>query len=111
MKGHEPLIRLRMAGKAPAFISIEDHKSLTSHDWHLYNETPCINVDGDELHNLDLRFCVGLIVNISSFSENRAKTLLSIAKQAKARVITSCVLIPNAPHWKQTGWSEIYTQS
>jgi hypothetical protein len=90
-------------------VFIEDHKSLNAHDWHLYTDTPCINVEGDELHNIDLRFCVGLIVQISSFSEVRAKTLLTIAKQSKARVITSCVLIPNAPYWQQTGWSEIYT--
>jgi hypothetical protein len=109
MKGHEPLIQMRMHGKAPQCVSIEDHRSLNSHDWHLFGDIPCINVDGDELHSIDLRFCVGLIVQISSFSEIRAKTLLTIAKQAKARVITSCVLIPNAPHWKQTGWSEIYT--
>jgi hypothetical protein len=109
MKGHQPLIQMRMAGKAPQSVSIEDHKSLNAHDWHLFGDIPCINVDGDELHSIDLRFCVDLIVNISSFSETRAKTLLTIAKQSKARVITSCVLIPNAPHWKQTGWSEIYT--
>jgi hypothetical protein len=98
-----------MFGKAPQAVFIEDHKSLNAHDWHLYNDMPCINVEGDELYNIDLRFCVGLIVQISSFSETRAKTLLTIAKQAKARVITSCVLIPNAPHWKQTAWSETYT--
>jgi hypothetical protein len=109
MKGHQPLIHMRMYGKAPQAVFIEDHKSLNAHDWHLYTDMPCINVEGDELHNIDLRFCVGLIVQISSFSEVRAKTLLTIAKQSKARVITSCVLIPNAPHWKQTGWSEIYT--
>jgi hypothetical protein len=109
MKGHQPLIQMRMAGKAPQSVSIEDHKSLNSHDWHLFGDIPCINVDGDELYSIDLRFCVDLIVNISSFSEVRAKTLLTIVKQSKARVITSCVLIPNAPHWKQTGWSEIYT--
>lgn len=109
MKGHEPLIHMRMSGKAPEAVFIEDHKSLNAHDWHLYTDIPCVNVEGDELYNIDLRFCVGLIVQISSFSEERAKALLFIAKQAKARVITSCVLIPNAPHWKQTGWSETYT--
>lgn len=109
MKGHEPLIRMRLAGKVPQSIYIEDHKSLNTNDWHIFGELPCINIEGDELYNLDLRFCLGLVVNISSFSETRAKALLSMAKDAKARVITSCVLIPNAPYWKQTGWSEIYT--
>ena len=111
MKGHIPLIHMRMSGKAPQSVSIEDHKSLNSNDWHIYQEVPTINVEGDELSNVDLRFCVGLIVLISSFSETRAKALFSIAKHAKARVVTSCVLIPNAPYWKQTGWSEIYIKN
>jgi hypothetical protein len=109
MKGHEPLIQMRMHGKAPQCVSIEDHRSLNAHDWHLFGDIPCINVDGDELHTIDLRFCVDLIVNISSFSEVRAKALFAIAKNAKARVITSCVLIPNVSHLRQDGWSEIYT--
>jgi hypothetical protein len=108
MKGHEPLIQMRMSGKAPQAIYIEDHMSFNSNDWHRYNELPCINVAGDEITSIDLRFAVGLIVNISSFSEKRAKALFSIAKDAKARVVTSCVLIRNAPYWKQDGWSEIY---
>jgi hypothetical protein len=111
MKGHEPLIHMRMSGKAPQCVSIEDHRSLNSHDWHLFGEIPTISVYGDELYDIDLRFCVDLIVSISSFSETRAKTLFLLAKSAKARVITSCVLIPDAPHWMQTGWSDIHIQA
>lgn len=108
MRGHEPLIKMRMSGKAPQAVFIDDHKSLNCNDWHLFGDMPTVCVDGDNLQDIDFRFAVGLIVNISSFSEQRAKALFSIAKHAKARVVTSCVLIPNAPHWKQTGWSEIY---
>lgn len=97
-----------MSGKAPESIFIEDHKSLNCNEWHLYGDMPTICVHGDQLQDIDLRFVIGLIVSISSFSEQRAKALFAIAKHAKARVVTSCVLIPNTPHWNQTGWSEIY---
>jgi hypothetical protein len=110
MKGHLPLIQMRLAGYSPPAIYIEDHKSLTADDWHIYGELPCINIDNEPLSNIDLRFAVGLIVNISSFSTERAKTLFSIAKQAKARVITSCVLKPGPRHSKQDGWSDIYME-
>jgi len=49
-----------MYGKAPQAVTIEDHRSLNSHDWHLFGETPTISVYGDELYDIDLRFCVGL---------------------------------------------------
>ena len=108
MKGHEPLISMRMAGKAPVAVFIEDHKSLNCNDWHIYGEMPTICINNDQLQDIDLRFAIDLTVNITSFSEQRAKALFAIAKNAKARVVTSCVLIPNAPYFKQTGWSEIY---
>lgn len=108
MKGHLPLIQMRMNGQTPAAVYIEDHKSLNHNDWHIYGEFPCVNIQDDPLSAIDLRFAIGLTVNISSFSEQRAKALFRLAKEAKARVITSCVLLPNEPYFRQTGWSEIY---
>ena len=108
MRGHLPLINMRINGQTPPAVYIEDHKSYNANDWHIYGEIPCVNIESDPLSAIDLRFAIGLIVNISSFSEERAKTLFRLAKEAKARVITSCVLLPNEPHWRQTGWSEIY---
>ena len=108
MKGHEALIQMRLNGKAPAAVYIEDHHSYNSKDWHVYGELPCINIQNDPLSAIDLRFVIGLMVNISSFSEERAKTLFKMAKDAKARVITSCVMLPDEPYFRQTGWSEIY---
>jgi len=110
MKGHLPLIQMRLAGYTPPAVYIEDHHSFNHVDWHLYGEIPCINIQDYPLSDIDLRFSVGLIVNISSLSTERAKTLFTLAKQAKARVITSCVLKPGLPYFKQDGWSAIHME-
>lgn len=108
MKGHEPLISMRLNGQTPPAVYIEDHYSYTHKDWHLFGELPCVNIENDPLSAIDLRFTIGLIVSISSFSEDRAKALFKMAKDAKARVVTSCVLLPNKRGWQQDGWSEIF---
>ncbi len=108
MIGHDALIKMRMSGKAPQYISLEDHKSLNAHDWHEWDDSPVVCVNKDELHNLDLRFVVGLTVFLSSFDEQRAKALHQKLIDCKARVITSTVLLPGQPYFLQDGWSEIY---
>ncbi len=42
MIGHLPLINLRMSGKAPKFISIEDHPSMNAHEWHEWDDSPVV---------------------------------------------------------------------
>lgn len=108
MIGHQPLINMRMSGRAPKYIAIEDHPSLNAKDWHEWNDSPVVCISKDDLHTLDLRFVVGLTVFLTSFDERRAKAIHRKLIEAKARVITSCVLLPGQPHYKQTGWSEIY---
>lgn len=108
MIGHDHLIKMRMSGKAPAYISIEDHKSLNAHEWHEWDDSPTICIYKDDLHTLDLRFAIGLTVFLTSFNKARAKAVHQKLVDAKARVITSSVLIPGAPYFKQTGWSETY---
>ena len=108
MIGHDALIKMRMSGKAPQYISLEDHRSLNAHDWHEWDDSPVVCVHKDDLHTLDLRFVIGLTVFLSSFDEKRAKALHQKLIDCKARVITSSVLIANARHFNQDGWSEIY---
>jgi len=110
MIGHEPLIKMRMAGKAPQFIAIEDHKSLNAHEWHDWDDSPVICVVKDDLYTLDLRFVIGLTVFLTSFDDRRAKAIHQKLIDCKARVITSSVLLPGQPYFKQTGWSEIYIE-
>lgn len=108
MIGHQPLINLRMSGKAPKYISLEDHRSMNAKDWHEWDDSPVICIHKDDLHTLDLRFVVGLTVHFSSFDERRAKAIHQKLIDNKARVITSCVLLAGQPYFRQTGWSEIY---
>ncbi len=110
MIGHEPLIKMRMAGKAPQYISIEDHKSLNAHEWHEWDDSPTICVVKDDLHTLDLRFVIGLTVFLTSFDERRAKAIHQKLIDAKARVITSSVLLLGQPYFRQTAWSETYIE-
>jgi hypothetical protein len=44
-----------------------------------------------------------MICYLNGFEEAKQKLI-----DAKARVITSCVLLLGQPHSRQTGWSEIY---
>jgi len=99
-----------MAGKAPQFIAIEDHKSLNAHEWHEWDDSPVICVVKDDLYTLDLRFVIGLTVFLTSFDDRRAKAIHQKLIDCKARVITSSVLLPGQPYFKQTGWSEIYIE-
>jgi hypothetical protein len=108
MIGHLPLINMRMSGQAPKYISIEDHKSLNAHEWHEWDDFPVICIAKDDLFTLDLRFAIGLTVFLTSFDERRAKAVHQKLIDAKARVITSSVLLPGQPYFRQTGWSETY---
>ena len=108
MIGHEPLIKMRMAGVAPQYISIEDHPSLNAHERHEWDDSPTICIAKDDLHTLDLRFAIGLTVFLTSLDERRAKAVHQKLIDAKARVITSSVLLPGEPHFRQTGWSQTY---
>ena len=108
MIGHLPLIKMRMSGKAPQYISLEDHPSLNAHEWHEWDDAPAICIAKDDLHTLDLRFVVGLHVVFTSFDERRAKAIHQKLIDNKARVITSCVLLAGQPYFRQTGWSETY---
>ena len=111
MIGHDALIKMRMSGKAPQFISIEDHKSLNAHEWHQWDDSPVICIDKDELYNLDLRFVIGLTVFLTSFDEKRAKAVHQKLIDCKARVITSSVLLLGQPYFKQKAWSETYIEN
>jgi hypothetical protein len=110
MIGHQPLINMRMAGKAPQYIAIEDHKSINAHEWHQWDDSPVICVVKDDLHTLDLRFVIGLTVFLTSFDEHRAKSIHQKLIDCKARVITSSVLLPGEPYFMQTGWSQTYIE-
>lgn len=104
MRGHDKIIELRMQRKAPAMVFINDYPTKLHEDDH--PNTVCTH--GDVIQLLDLRFIVGLRVSIGSESEQRAKALMEACKNAGAKVVAACHILPNKRQWEQNGWSEIW---
>lgn len=105
MIGHEPLIRMRMAGRKPGVVFINDFPCKT--DWAEYGDHVTISVARDVIQTLDMRFLVGLRVSISGCTEERAKALLEKAKESGAVEIGACHSWIDGQK-ARSGWCEIY---
>jgi len=93
MKGHEGIIRMRMNGKKPAIVFIQETMYAT--DWEQYGDYPTVCIKPDEdLHLLDLRFLVGLAVSVSTSEKNRLNAFQSICKQY-CDTVASCLVVQN----------------
>lgn len=88
MKGHDGIIKMRMQGYKPSAIWLLDYPCSTA--WEEFGDDPVVCVHNDNLNTLDLRYTVGLLVHISSYSEDRAKTLFELCKQHSAMKIVAC---------------------
>lgn len=106
MKGHSELIAQRMAGRAPEWVFINDYPCQT--DWQKWGDIPTVCVHGDSLHKLDLRFLVGLKVNISSTSEARTRELFQRSQDAGARLVVSGHIQESKHATKQDGDVHIF---
>lgn len=106
MRGHEPLLRMRQAGKRPVIVFINDWPCAT--DWSRHGDHATVCTDGDDIELLDLRFVLGLRVSISSTSEERARALFESCKAAGACMVGAVHLKENAPAWAQDGWAEVW---
>lgn len=107
MRGHERLIDMRKAGKAPKIVFVNDYQCAT--DWF---ESPddhvTICTDGDAIELLDLRFLVGVMVSVGSTNERRAKALFDRCKAASASVVAACHVQKQTHPTLQTGWTQIW---
>lgn len=106
MKGHEPIIAMRHAGKRPGFVFINDYPCDT--DWQQHGDNATVSVAGDVVQLLDLRFLVGLKVSISSESETRAMALFDQCKAAGAECVGAAHIDPRRKPWDQHGWSSVW---
>ena len=113
MLGHEKIFSLRSTGFTPRDIFVDE--SNVFYDWYTKDVyggpdhfAVCILPD-ETLEMLDLRFCVGLVVHISSSSEKRVKELLEAFKKAGAKVVASIATkrVEGKSFYK-TEWSEIW---
>lgn len=108
MRGHEGIIKLRLAGKTPKLILLDDltHPSPLT-DWEGYDSMPTVCVHKDPIEGLDLRFLVGLKVSVTSHSEDRAKRLFEACKAAGAKWVGASHTEVHG-YKAKTGWMELY---
>ena len=106
MKGHDHLIQLRKAGRAPKIVFLNDYPCKT--DWHTYGDHATVCTHGDLMSSLDLRFLVGLTVSISASTESRAKALFAKAKWFGAKTVAACHVQQGVKPWEQSGWVEVH---
>jgi len=108
MKGQDQIIVERLFGKAPEWVIVNDYPCKT--DWAKWGDMPTVCVHGDALHRLDLRFLVGLKVNVTSPFEARAKELFKRIKAAGAKFVAAGHIQEHTSPAELTGWVEIYTK-
>ncbi len=107
MKGHQPVIAMRMNRKAPRIVFLNDYPCKT--DWFDNpGDAATVCTHGDRLETLDLRFLVGLRVSISSPSENRAKALYDACRGIGASAVAACHVQEDKKYFQQDGWSAVW---
>ena len=120
MRGHEPLIAMRKAGKGPDTVFLDDFPSPVARDWHdpgrrygekWPNDLATVELaQDDDPATLDLGFVAGMRVHISSMQEGRAKALSRRCKECGAIWVGSNHIQPASGQNCQEGWMEIWRQ-
>lgn len=77
MRGHDAIIKARLAGKAPGAIYFIDHPD------DLPLELGMVDVRGDIIHLLDLRFVTNMMVCITSDNADRMNELVKLCWKHK----------------------------
>jgi len=118
MRGHAPILRMRLAGRRPAIVFLCDFETQSSKDWQnpgeRYGEVwapdhATVQIDENEsIGLLDLRFLNGLRVCVSGRTEQRAKALFEACKKAGATTVAASHAYFVNPHRCQSGWTEIW---
>jgi hypothetical protein len=89
MRGHTDLIRLRESGVKPSgLVYLDDYPVFDKWVRWLEGKTmTTVCTHGDEVGSLDLRFVVGLRVNVTGDNVSRVKALAAACKKAGADVV------------------------
>lgn len=109
MRGQDHIIQMRIAGRTPKIVFLNDWPCKT--DWFEHSDHATVSTAGDALSSLDLRFLVGLTVSISSESETRAKALFAKSKWFGAKTVAAVHCIPSVLPHKQSGWTEVFRET
>ena len=89
MRGHEQLIQVRTQGLKPAgLVFVDDYPVKPVFlDWLQNQSMPTVCVHGDDIDSLDLRFLIGLSVNVAGDDVGRVKKLAGAARKAGADAV------------------------
>ena len=108
MRGHDKLIDMRKKGLRPPLVFLSDYRT----DPRLASEVfdgSVIEIAGDPIESLDLRFLVGLRVSAGATTESRARAILEACKRAGASMVAVCHLPERRADQKQTDYIEIWS--
>jgi len=107
MRGHEPILAMRKAGKRPVVVFLNDYPCPGELEWNEYGEHATVEVCGDQPELLDLRFLVGMRVSISAETVDRAERLMQACKDAGAELVGAGVVeVVNGRH--EGVWSAVW---
>ena len=93
MRGMSQLVAIRRKGLKPAgMVWIYDRPTNDwQTDWLNEDSAPTICTDGDELHAIDLRPVVGLMVSVEGVDAERVRKLAGQARKAGADAVVATV--------------------
>lgn len=97
MRGHEALIALRRSGLRPSLVDIDLEPCPWRNwaDWPEWTTVPQIEVQPtDSIRLLDLRFLVGLTVQVSGFDGPRVWAMFEACREAGAARVLAFVQQP-----------------
>jgi len=119
MIGHVAVMKMRISGKKPKIVFLNDYKTPQARDWSdpgaKYGEEwpsdhATVEIEPtDSPKTIDLRFLKGVAVSITGSTENRAKQFFDAAKKAGATTVAATHLITSGPFNRVTsGWTEVW---
>jgi len=101
MRGHEPLIAMRLRGRKPASVWVWDRDDFgMSKAWHQRAESqakPLVLIEpAENLQRLDLRFAVGLTVFIDTEQPERMQAMVDAFHAAGAHRVVGISSRPSS---------------
>jgi len=89
MKGADKIIQARIQGRAPEAINFFLECPFTTPP-----EFGAVDIEGQEILTLDLRFIVGLLVCVHATNERRMMQMVDRCRKFKARQIAYGLYVP-----------------
>ena len=110
MNGHQAIIQMRIAGKRPAVVFLNDFPCQT--DWAEHGDHATVEIAAtDRPEALDLRYLIGTTVSICGTTVERTKSLVAASVDAGARVVLACSLSQVKGQHYSSEWETIWQKS